>query len=163
MKESEFERRPERNFRPVFREDFAVHPRVVDRRGFADRYSPDEFKRQDLRGRQVPMNDRHPDRPVLLEIMAEPVGVPALLVEIQLLADPFAEFLHDADRIVEFAFGNVLQQQVSQAQQDVHVVTDHGFDAGPLDFQRQLAAVARHRAVHLGDRGGGDGSFVKFR
>ena len=60
----------------------------------------------------------------------------------------------------------VERQQVEQAEQRghvVHVALDRSRDAGILDLQREVAAVARASAVHLPDRGGGDRLEIEVR
>jgi len=79
---------------------------------------------------------------------------------VELLGDPFAQLGEDGAHVE--AGGQALDQR-HQHDHVAQVGLDRLGDAGVLDLDRHVAAVARGRAVDLADRGGGEGLLVEVR
>ena len=77
-----------------------------------------------------------------------------LLAEIELAQHRFAELVEqrrDAEALPELGVGIEERRHFTER---LEVVEHLLADAGALDLERHLAAVAQHRVVHLRERGG---------
>jgi len=111
----------------------------------------------------LPVHSRNDDSGVGPEVRSQPVGVAALVDEIELAVDRKPELAHDFAGAQVIELGKLEFDQLRQLRHQAQVRVDGLGDAGPADLDYDVFAAVQLGAVHLGDRGGGDRPGVERR
>ena len=111
--------------------------------------------------RMLPVDARHVDELLTLEVLAEAVGVATLAAVVQLLAQGVGELVGHLHRIERHEAGQPLAHQMGDVAEDVEVGVNQALDARPLHLDHHVRPVGQQRGVDLGQRGRGDGRGVE--
>ncbi len=107
-------------------------------------------------GRVPPPHARHGDPLVPAEVPPEGLGVPGLLLVVELQADGASELLHELVRVDEVELPHALARDARRRGHQPQVRLDLARRGRPLDLDDDLGVVRQRRSVHLADRGGRD-------
>ena len=95
------------------------------------------------------------------EVLGEALGVAALAQVIQLVAHGIGELLDHLLQVLEDRRVDAARRQVRQVAQDLQIQLNLAGDAGLLDLDHHLAAIAQRGGVDLADRGAGQRRMVE--
>ena len=114
----------------------------------------EELEREDARGRVLPDHARHDHLLVAREVPVEHLRVPRLVPVVELEPDRARELVDELARVHELERFHALAQKACRLVEQPEVGLDLLGRRRPLHLHRHLAAVRKHRAVHLADRRG---------
>ena len=137
---------------------FPVDPLRVDLLKVRDLGAFEEFECQHFGRRERPVHDRYLDLRILGEVSGKGLRVLPFLDIVQLFADNAGEFgVNDVE--VDAAVEDL--EDLDDEAERPDIGRDHLFDAGILDLDRDAFAAFEVRAMHLAERGRGDGCLVE--
>ena len=113
-------------------------------------------ERQEPARRVAPPDARHGDPVVVGEVSAERLGVPRLLLVVELEADRAAELVDELVGVDEVELADALADDARRRGHELQIGLDLPRREGTLNLDDHLRVVRERRAVHLTDRRGGD-------
>ena len=108
---------------------------------------------EDTVARVAPVRARHPHVGVADEVPVELLGVPCLVLVVELQADRARELVDERDGVDELERADALADETRRLIEQLEVGLDLAGRGRPLHLHHHALAVRKGRAVHLADRG----------
>ncbi len=144
------------------REPAAVLVGPVVKLELCERRPLDALHDQHPWGRVPPEDLRHVDLRVVGEVATERVGVVRLDAVVELAPDRLRELIDQGNQVDERQAVDAVLEQAGELVQQLNVGVDLALRVGALDLDDHLVPARQARAMHLADRGRGDGLLVEL-